>query len=180
MKSMFARLFLLYVMSSCNQADSAIYFLPQNFTGTFAVVYNQKDGVKENRDGKHEFNIPENGILLTQEKFSEGWRNDIFLMKTDKGFDTLKMYLPNMDTMGKKFDEAYYKNYTDNANQVAVNFRQIRRGTFNKFDSTGKKIGSCDFEYELITIGKANELNDSVGKMFISNLEKYFQDTLCK
>jgi hypothetical protein len=101
-------------------------------------------------------------------------------MKTEKGYDTLKMYLPNKDTTRKKFDEAYYKNYSSDSNEVAVNYRQIFNPTFNKFDSLGKKVGSCSFQYELITIGKASVLSDSAGKIFIEKLDEYLQNSFCR
>lgn len=172
---------LTSLLNSCQNAEPATYYLPKNFDGTFAVVYSQKEDLDVNLiNGRCQFYIPENGILLTKANFSDGWRDDFFLMKTENGYDTLKMYMPNKDTTGKKFDEAYYKNYTKDSNEIAVNSRQIVNPTFNRFDSSGNKIGSCSFQYELITIGKASYLSDSVGKVFVERLDKYLRDTLCK
>lgn len=180
MKMIFWSMLLLIFFDSCQNAVPAIYYLPKNFEGVFAVVYSQNQGSDKIIDGRHQYYIPENGILLTRAKFSDGWRDDIFLMSSDKGYDTLKMYMPNKDNSGKKFDKAYYKNYTNDSNDIAVNYRQIVNPTFNKFDINGNKVGSCSFQYELITIGKASSLNDSAGKAFIKQLDKYLKDKFCK
>lgn len=172
--------FLFVFLSSCQNAEPATYYLPKNFEGVFAVVYSQSQEPYKIIEGRRQFYIPKNGILITKAKFSDGWRDDIFLMSSDKGYDTLKMYMPNKDTVKGKFDRAYYENYTNDSNIVAVNFRQIVNPTFNRFDLSGNKVGSCKFEYELITIGKATSLNDSIGKVFIVQLDKYLQATFCK
>jgi hypothetical protein len=180
-KEMCLAILILSTVNSCTQqAEPATYFLPQHFEGVFAVVYNQEHGMsKMSNKGRRQFIIPGNGILVTQFSFSDGSRRDIFLMRTNEGYDTLKYYLPDKDTTGKRFDEAYYNGYTKSADEYAVNFRQIQKPTFNKFNTAGDKIGSCSFEYELITIGRANSLNDSTGKAFIERLDRYLQETFC-
>lgn len=179
MKIIVSMLFLAFLIS-CQNAEPATYYLPKNFEGVFAIVYSQKTGSDKVINGRHQFYIPENGILLTKIEFSDGWRDDIFLMNSNNGYDTLKMYLANKDTSGKKFDEAYYKNYTSDPNEIAVNLRQIVNPTFNKFDLFGNEIGSCSFQYELITIGKAASLNDFAGKAFVEKLDKYLKENFCK
>jgi hypothetical protein len=163
-------------MGSCNDnAIPATYYLPEDFQGVFAVVYSQKQGSEKIVDGRRQFDVSPNRIVLTSANFSDGWRDDVFLLKTKNGYDTLKMYLPNKDTTRIKFDELYYKMYTNDINDIAVNFRQIINSVpiNNTYDE-------CKFEYELITIGRASTLNDSIGKVFKTNLDKYLEDTLCR
>lgn len=162
-------------MNSCKDATPATYYLPKNFHGVFAVVYSQKQGDDKVVNGRRQFYIPANRILLTSANFSNGWRDDLFLIKSENGYDTLKTYLPNKDTTGKKFDEMYYNMYTNDINAVAVNFRQIVNSVPINTNNDG-----CKFEYELITVGKAAALNDSLGKIFKANLDKYLEETLCR
>ena len=179
MRKIFCSILILSFLNGCQNAEPATYYLPKNFKGVFAIVYSQSQGSDTIINGRHQFYIPENGILLIKTKFSAGWRDDIFLRTSNKGYDTLKMYMPNKDTTGKEFDETYYKNYTNDSNEVAINNRQIVNPTFNKFDTSGNKIGSCSFQYELITIGKSSTLEDSAGKVFIAPLDEYLQDKFC-
>lgn len=163
------------IINGCKEAMPATYYLPKNFEGVFAVVYSQKNGTDKVLNGRLEFIVPESRILLTSASFSDGWRNDLFLMKTDNGYDTLKMFLPNMDKSGKLFDKDYYRMYTSDTNKIAVNFRQI----VNSVPINNSKP-ECYFKYELITIGRAEYLNDSLGKIFKENLEKYLEKNICK
>ncbi len=148
MRIIFWSMLLIVVFNSCQNAEPATYYLPKNFEGVFAVVYSQNQGSGEMIKGRHQFYIPENCILLTKAKFSDGWRDDMFLMPLGKGYDTLKMYMPNKYTTGKKFDAAYYKNYTDDSNQIAVNFRQIVNSTFFFFDDV------TSFSYVLLCLSR--------------------------
>jgi hypothetical protein len=167
----------LFAAWGCKRAQPAVYLIPGNYEGVIAVVYGQKTGTEGKIiNGKRQFIIPDNGILLTQFDYSEGGRNDLFLVKKLDGYDTLKNYLPNKDTTGRKFGGNYYSFYTSDSNEVAVNYRQIIN--FGSASSHGGK--PCNFEYELTTIGKASTLNDSAGKLFITNLDKYLQDSVCK
>jgi hypothetical protein len=61
-----------------------------------------------------------------------------------------------------------------------VNFRQVAEQTFNSFDKSGKKTGSCTFQYELITVGRASLLSDSLGIIFKGKLENYLKTQFCK
>lgn len=180
MKTLFFSLLLIIFFIGCQDAEPATYYLSKGFEGVFAVVYSQNMGFDKFKNGRHQFYIPTNCILLTKYNFSDGGRDDIFLMPLNDGFDTLKNYMPNKNTTGKQFDSTYYKSHTSDSNEIAVNHRQIISSTFNKFDLDGNKIGDCSFQYELITIGKATFLNDSIGKAFKIKLENYLQEKLCK
>lgn len=172
---------LLLSLNSCYNAEPATYYLPGNFEGVFAVVYDQEKGLDDKIvNGRHQFYIPLNGILLTKAKFSDGWRDDLFLIKSDQGYDTLMMYLPNINTTGRKFDGNHFKAYTNDSNEVAVNFRQIVNSTFDQPNLSGNKVNSCNFQYELNTIGKSAKLSDSAGENFIQKLDKFLRDTICK
>lgn len=173
-------LFIAIVPGSCRHAKPATYYIPKNYEGVFALVYDQPTGTDSVHDGRSVFIIPENGILMTKAHFQDGWLDDVFLLNTDSGYIILKNYLPTMDTTGKKFDKTYYEVYSNNANKPLVNFRQNAQPTYNLFDSTGNKTGSCTFQYELITVGRASVLSDSLGKIFIAKLENYLKSNYCR
>src|SRR5574343_575471 len=167
MKTIFWLVLIINLMNSCKEAKPATYYLPKGFEGVFVIVYSQSGEDDIVKDGRRQFYIPDNRILLTSADFSDGWRNDLFLIKSENGYDTLKMFLPNMDTSGKKFDKEYYEMYTSDINSVAVNFRQIINSV-----PINNENSKCKFEYELITVGRAANLNDTLGIKFKNNLDK--------
>jgi len=65
-------------------------------------------------------------------------------------------------------------------NEDAINFRLFNNYGYNKFSKDGNKYGECNFFYEMVTVGKANSLSDTAGRVFKNRLEKFLQDTLCK
>lgn len=172
MKVLLFGVWMILSFNSCKDAEPTTYYLPERYEGVFAVVYFQRKGEEKiKRDGRRQFFIPSNGILLTHFDFSDGERDDLFLIKTSDGYDTLKNYIANQPVRDRKFDSEFYKKYTTDSSKVAVNFRQIvNAASVNNL---------CSFEYELITIGRATKLNDSLGKSFSERLDKYLQDSVC-
>ena len=174
MKFIFSLVILSVIFYGCNyNAMPVTYVLPINFEGLIAIVYSQKNGSRKIIDGRLQIEIPSNGIVLTSADFSDGWRDDIFVIKSKYGYDTLKFYLPNKDTTGNMFDKDYYKIYTKDGNICSVNFRQL----ISSVPINGK---GCHFSYELIAIGRASSLNDTIGDRFKIKLENYLMDTLCR
>jgi hypothetical protein len=61
-------LFLIaVVLMSCGEyAEKETFYIPQGFTGTVAVIFDQKDGApKEYNEGRRIYRIPRNGVLYT-------------------------------------------------------------------------------------------------------------------
>lgn len=56
---------LLFLLN-CSKSEDVFYYLPENINKPFAIIYNQKDGVKleKNENGNWVHYIPENGILV--------------------------------------------------------------------------------------------------------------------
>jgi len=162
---------------SCGNADPAVYFIPKKFEGVFSVVYSQRKGnPKEYQYGRRVYRIPSNGILLTQFGFQGGNRQDLFLVKTNDGYDTLKDFLPK-----RTFAHSQYKigsNLTTDTSELAVNFRQVITYYPKFFDSDQAHHLDSSFKYELITIGKASRLSDDSLKGFAKRLEKFLRDSL--
>jgi hypothetical protein len=59
-----------------NTAEAEVYLIPEGFTGKVNIVFNRNDGVPTKyEDGRRVYNIPSNGILLTQFKINDGFIN---------------------------------------------------------------------------------------------------------
>jgi len=60
---------IIQFFAGCKQNQSEIYLLPDGFKGKVNIVFNQIKGVPPKYEGgKRAYEIPNNGILLTQFK----------------------------------------------------------------------------------------------------------------
>ena len=60
-------------MLSCNNPEPETYLIPRKFTGRVSVIFNRKDGTPPKyENGRRVYEIPANGILLTQFKDEYG------------------------------------------------------------------------------------------------------------
>ncbi|MDP2714797.1 hypothetical protein [Rheinheimera sp.] len=70
-------LFLCYSLTACSetvqQREAEHYILPANYVGAFYVIFDQASGepLQYQHDARR-YQIPANGVLLTQAKMSEG------------------------------------------------------------------------------------------------------------
>ncbi len=64
---------LIYLSSCSEKYQPEKIYLPKNYIGWIYIVYNQKEGTKEREGGYRVYNIPKNGILLTQYDINQGW-----------------------------------------------------------------------------------------------------------
>lgn len=75
--SMLCLLTLSLFMVACDETpprDPEMYIIPDGYIGTFHIVYNVTDGQpKKMQDGFRVYEIPENGVLLTQTGINSGW-----------------------------------------------------------------------------------------------------------
>jgi hypothetical protein len=177
----FAFLFscFLFILSitSCNTAEPATYFLPENFEGMFTVIYSQKFGKsKEYENDRRIYRIPSSGILMTQFDFQDGNRNDLFLIKSSRGYDTLQEFLPAEPFKGTNIRTP--RSLTHDTSEIAINFRQVITYYPKFFNSDQKHHLDSSFAYELITIGKASTLKDDSLKKFSDRVDKFLQDSL--
>jgi hypothetical protein len=54
--------------------ENETYLLPNRFMGIVTIIFNQKNGMPEKYEGdKRLYEIPDNGILITQFKQNYGW-----------------------------------------------------------------------------------------------------------
>ncbi len=69
-------LHLLFIMvfNSCQIAESSTFMIPKGYKGVVTIVFNQKNGMpKKYENGRRFYEIPSDGILLTQFKDDYGY-----------------------------------------------------------------------------------------------------------
>lgn len=114
-------LLLLYVLWLAlsywgNKGENEVFIVPNDFEGAVIVLFNEADGkaVKYDSEGNRVYEVPKSGVLKTQFKFQEGWR-DIKYQK-DNG-KQIKYLLPSdkvwKDTINQKDVYAYGAGYAN-------------------------------------------------------------------
>ena len=65
-----------FMLTNCNsKGEQKIIIISRNFKGYVIIIHNQKDGKATKYKGdKRIYEIPQNGILKTQFKTNDGWR----------------------------------------------------------------------------------------------------------
>jgi hypothetical protein len=76
MRAVIFFLIISFMLSSCDtNGEQEIIVAPNNFKGYIIVIFNQKEGTPIKYEGKKRvYEIPQNGILKTQFKVNDGWR----------------------------------------------------------------------------------------------------------
>lgn len=68
---------VLAVASAITRGESEVYRLPEGFTGTVVIVFNDSSGAAARYDGKHRvYDIPSSGMLRTQFSANPGWSSN--------------------------------------------------------------------------------------------------------
>lgn len=66
------------------QRVNEVYLIPRGFSGQIAVVFNVRGGEREVlENGWRVYNIPEDGILITQAKFNDTWHTEEYFFVAD-------------------------------------------------------------------------------------------------
>lgn len=70
-------MFIFAIMSlllGCQSADHEIIIVPKNYEGYIVIIYDQKNGIEKQYIGRSRlYNIPSDGVLLTQFSNNPGW-----------------------------------------------------------------------------------------------------------
>lgn len=70
----FILIFVAVLQCSCQNRDSEVFILPENYSGYVVILFNQKDGQEPKYfEGKRLYEIPSNGILKTQFEAEYGY-----------------------------------------------------------------------------------------------------------
>ena len=77
----------LFALNSCSQkAEPETYLIPEGFTGKVNIVFNRKEGRPVKYDGgRRIYEIPADGILLTQFATNDGFMNRKYFYKSQSG-----------------------------------------------------------------------------------------------
>jgi hypothetical protein len=82
-------LLALFILNSCRNPEPADFLIPKGYSGRVAVVFEQKQGEKPKyANGRRIYEIPDNGILLTQFKAEFGFIDYRYFMVDSNGAQT--------------------------------------------------------------------------------------------
>lgn len=73
-KSLMLLLYILSMFFGCQISDHEIIIVPRDYRGYALIIYGQTDGADERyRNGSRVYDVPSNGILVTQFLSNPGW-----------------------------------------------------------------------------------------------------------
>ena len=122
----------LIALNSCSQnPEPETYLIPQGFTGRVNVVFNREDGAPHKyENGRRVYQIPANGILLTQFKDEYGVVDRLYYYVDSNGKRTpLHVYKHDYNTDGT------VKRIVTDSNEVGI-FLDGTTGQYNNSDNT--------------------------------------------
>jgi hypothetical protein len=124
MKKTLSKILILKILalaSSCNLGEDETYILPRNYTGPVIVIFNKSTGNPEKyNNGKRIYEINKNGILKTQFKFQEGFRDIDYKYSNGKVIrylwpsDRVWKDTINLNSKYKDSIYSYHMSYSDN------------------------------------------------------------------
>jgi hypothetical protein len=125
MKKTLPKILILIIFAftaSCNLGEDETYILPRNYTGPVIVLFNQSTGKPEKYNkGKRIYEIDKNGILKTQFKFQEGFRDVNYKYSNGK---TVRYLWPSdkvwSDTinLNSKYKDSIYAYHASNSDNL--------------------------------------------------------------
>ena len=77
----------MQLLISCHQkAEPEIYLIPESFTGKVNIIFNRKEGNEKKYQGENRvYEIPSDGVLLTQFTTNDGFINRRYYYKNQLG-----------------------------------------------------------------------------------------------
>jgi hypothetical protein len=78
---------VMQLLMSCHQkAEPETYIIPESFTGKVNIIFNRKEGSeKKYENGRRIYEIPTDGVLLTQFTTNDGFINRKYYYKSQSG-----------------------------------------------------------------------------------------------
>jgi|GEM_PF-5834275 len=137
MKYLLVTFAILHLVGCNKEAAPTSYYFPNGFKGEFVIVYGQKNGcLKKYEKGRRQLFIPDNGVLITQFEFSDGFRNDLFYIQNEKGeYEPLKEFVnPPKKVLDDNWEMDTSK-YT-----MSKIIRSIRRGSRAEVYNNRKEV----------------------------------------
>jgi hypothetical protein len=132
----------LLVLSSCNQkAEPETYLVPEGFTGKVNIIFNRKEGIeKKYEDGRRIYEIPNDGILLTQFTTNDGIMDRKYYYKNQSGELKLLKSLEADTTATDKNEIGIFLNgisgvYGNSGEPSALEYQEFLVSSYNLKDS---------------------------------------------
>jgi hypothetical protein len=151
------------MLSSCHQKPEAeTYLIPEGFKGRATVIFNQKEGASPKyENGRRVYEIPANGILLTQ-------------FKDEYGIVDHQYYYIN--SSGKKTALQIYKyEYNKDGTTKWIIKNKNEEGIFLD-GTTGQYAKESDAPFQLFIVSNNNELDS----FYTMEYQKNFKEKINK
>ena len=150
--SAFVAFFTMMFQSCMVNSEPELFLIPDKYEGIITVVFSQKNGQEEKYiDKRRVYDIPENGILLTQfAKTTHGKLNQVFYYKDalrNKKLEIKNLFIveakSQIDSTENYIMNGAYGQYgnsldTPNSKSYPIFFRRFTIGKFRDKDSLQK------------------------------------------
>lgn len=149
----------------CKNPEPEDYLLPEGFKGRATVIFNQKEGVPTKyENGRRIYEIPANGILLTQFKDQYGIVNHHYFYIENNGKKTalpIYQYEYNKDGTTKWI--------VKNKNEIGI-FSDGTTGQYGQSTSAPFQLFTVSSYNGLDTIESNDNFNQRINKLIGTNL----------
>lgn len=136
-------LFLLFTFGCKKERSPIIYNIPESFSGSLIVVYEEEGFPKLNKkDDAFEFNFPSSGVLITSSSQEYGWAKDrYFYIYTNGKKEEVDSYFSSEGT-------SIHEGATVSSIQKGKTYHyfQVFIGTKKQYD----QVGDLDDSFERI------------------------------
>jgi len=149
-----------FLISCHQQAEPETYIIPESFTGKVNIIFNRKEGSeKKYEDGRRVYEVPNDGILLTQFTTNDGFINRKYYYKSQSGELKLLHTLASDTTAREKADK----------NEIGI----FLDGTSGVYGNSGTPSA---LEYQEFVVSNYNRIDsfftDGYKKIFYKKIEK--------
>jgi hypothetical protein len=130
---------IVFYLISEEIGEDEVYILPKGFKGAVTIIMNREDGEEEKyENGKRVYEIPANGVLITQFGTNPGWHSPTeFFHKS-----------------GSELVEVPYALFSDNLDPEAVRVCCVSNGT------AWKNEGDVKVEFIQLYVGTESEITN--------------------
>ena len=152
---------LLGTLNACQDKRERlpeVYILPESYKGAFYIVHNVRSGSEGViKDGAQVYEIPESGVLVTQERANEGW----------VGSDKITFFHRKVNGDLLEIKHRWSGSLADNAENRADLRVTIFGGGLGEIRMT---VGSCAIPYRGFHIGTKTDVLDGVNHFSIESV----------
>ena len=156
-------IFTLVFLFGCNNPTPETYLIPSKFEGKVDIIFNQTNGSKPvHENGRRVYNIPTDGILLTQFKNEEGFINHAYYY---------------VDSLGNRtpLEIFRYDHNKDGTVRWIIKDSSVV-GVFN--DGTVGSLGNSKYVFQEFVVCNFNEYNNINNKLNYDKVDKHLRQLL--